>query len=124
MTHDKAGGAIQQMVSVIFLLDFAVSLSFLITLKGLTWFFSLTMKGLAWAVQGRLPKWSVLDCSQRWWMAGGKVSTKGEEKYKKLQNYEKGMKIPKLNTKYKTIVGLLSALQYLSSKCVHCISSL
>ena len=112
MTHDKAGGAIQQMVSVIFLLDFAVSLSFLITLKGLTWFFTLTIKGLAWAVQGRSPKWSVLDCSQRWWMAGGKVSTKGEEKYKKLQNYEKGMKIPKLNTKYKTIVGLLSVLQY------------
>ena len=52
-------------------------------------------------------------------MAGGKVSTKGEEKYKKLQNYEKGMKIPKLNTKYKTIVGLLSALQYLSPEYVH-----
>ena len=75
LTHDKAGGAIQQMVSVIFLLNFTVSLPFLINLKGLTWFFSLTMKGLAWAVQGRSPKWSVLDCSQRWWLDGGKVSS-------------------------------------------------
>ena len=37
-------------------------------------FIYLPWKGLAWAVQGGLSKWSVLDCSQRWWVARGKVN--------------------------------------------------
>ena len=96
MTHDKAGGAIQQMVSVITNFIFLIFPS---PLEGTTWLFSLTMKGLAWAVQGRSPKWSVLDRSQRWWMAGGKVSTKGEEKYKKYTKLQKGYE--NSETKYK-----------------------
>ena len=60
LTHDKTGGAIQQMVTVFF----SIENLFLFLLK---------ISGLAGEIQGRSSKWGLLDRKERTWVAGGKV---------------------------------------------------
>ena len=58
LTHDKTGGAIQQMVTVFF------------SIENL---FLLKISGVAGEIQGRSSKWGLLDRKERTRVAGGKV---------------------------------------------------